>query len=82
VKITVKLFATLRENRFSIKDYDCDDEFENDGREPLRVRGVIEQLGISEKDAAIIMLNGRHVKLGQELSDGDILAIFPPIGGG
>ena len=30
----------------------------------------------------VVLLNGRHAGDGQELSDGDRLAIFPPIAGG
>jgi sulfur-carrier protein len=73
-RVTVKLFATLREERFAVDVL----EFES----VTTVRDVIRHLGISEKEAALILLNSRHASLSTELSDGDTLAIFPPVGGG
>jgi len=74
MKITVKLFATLREmgEKEAIHNIDA-------GTIP---KDIIEGLGIPLKDVAIIMVNGRRVSEGTELKDGDVLAIFPPVGGG
>lgn len=72
--ITVKLFATLREGRFN--------EEEREYPAGADIGHIIRALGINEKEAALIFVNGRHAKTGDELRDGDALAIFPPIGGG
>lgn len=74
MKITVKLFATLRTGRF--------EQGELDIAENTTVFQVIETLAIRPDEAAILFLNGRHVAAHQELSEGDTLSIFPPIGGG
>jgi ThiS family. len=72
--VTVKLFATLRQGRFN--------EEEREYPAGTAIEHIIRALGISEKEAALIFVNGRHAKTGDELSDGDTLAVFPPIGGG
>lgn len=74
MKITVKLFATLRENREKEVLHDIDE-----GTTP---KDIIEGLDIPIKDVAIIMVNGRRVDVETELKDGDVLALFPPVGGG
>ena len=74
IKITVKLFAALRKGRFE--------------KEPRKyssgttVKQVIDELNIPRDQAAIIFVNNRHAKLEYQLSDGDVVAFFPPIGGG
>jgi sulfur-carrier protein len=74
MRVTVKLFATLREGRFSVETLDL---------EPgTTVADIICRLNISEKEAALTFLNSRHVNLSAELAEGDTLSIFPPIGGG
>lgn len=74
MKITVKLFATLRENREKEVLHDIDE-----GTTP---KDIIEGLDIPLKDVTIIMVNGRRVDVETELKDGDVLALFPPVGGG
>lgn len=74
MKITVRLFATLRQGRFDHETLECDDT--------ARVADIIERLDIPEKQAAIIFVNSRHADLGTDLHENDTLAIFPPIGGG
>jgi len=74
MKVTVKLFATLREGRFDIREMDFPEK-----STPATVAG---HLKISEEQAAIVFVNGRNAEMDQELREGDTLAIFPPIGGG
>lgn len=74
MRITVKLFATLREGRFISKEMEYADG--------AIIRQVVDDLSIDHKDAAIIFVNSRHAPLDRELCDGDILALFPAIGGG
>ena len=74
MRVIVKLFATLREGRFSVETLDL---------EPgATVANIVRRLNISDKEAALIFRNGRHTDLSAELADGDTLSIFPPIGGG
>ena len=74
MKITVKLFATLREGRFDKKNIEC--------AEGATVDTILKELDIPKKKASIIFVNNRHANLDRELSDDDVLAFFPPIGGG
>ncbi|MCP4132687.1 MAG: MoaD/ThiS family protein [bacterium] len=73
MKITVKLFASLTKDRFEkkIREYS-----------PGTTAGfIIKDIGI-EKEVSIIFINNRHAETGQELEEGDIIAFFPPVGGG
>lgn len=72
--IEVRLFATLREGRWkkSQLQYEI-------GTTP---RDIIRDLNIDEKDIAILLINGRDGGFDIELNDGDVLSIFPPVGGG
>lgn len=74
MKITVKLFTTLRHGRF--------DQKVMEGDEGMVVRHVVAVLNILEKEAAIIFVNSRHADFETVLKEGDTLAIFPPVGGG
>lgn len=72
--IEVRLFATLREGRGKILYLEP---------ENFTVAGqVLLHLGIQENDVSIYLINGFHSKITDPIKDGDILAIFPPVGGG
>ncbi|MCD4713927.1 MAG: MoaD/ThiS family protein, partial [Clostridiales bacterium] len=45
-------------------------------------RAIIDELDIAEKDVAILMINGRDGLLDTTLKPGDVVSIFPPVGGG
>lgn len=45
-------------------------------------RAIIDELDIEEKDVAILMINGRDGLLDTTLKTGDVVSIFPPVGGG
>lgn len=74
MQITVKLFATLRENRDKIMTLEVDPN--------TTPRRISEQLGIPVQDVAIIMINGRGAAIDSVLNENDVLALFPPVGGG
>lgn len=74
MKVTVKLFASLRENNEKEMLLDLPDDVT-----PLY---IIQQINISEKDVAIIMINGRAKELNTILKEGDTLSLFPAVGGG
>ncbi len=74
MKITVKLFATLQEGRFDVKDFEID--------KPLTIDDVRKILKISKKEKLVILVNGKHAELHHKVKDGDVVAIFPQIGGG
>lgn len=74
IKVTVKLFATLQVGRFEIKE----DQFE-DG---TTVKEIMGRYGLSQTQVLLVLVNGRHAALETVISDGDTVALFPPIGGG
>ena len=74
MKITVKLFASLRIGRFS--------EEVHDYPEGLSVGDVLGALDIVEKGGLIMLRNGRRTTAGELLREGDVLALLPPISGG
>lgn len=74
MKITVKLFATLRAYNEKIFEIEVDDK--------EVIVNVIRALNIPEEEVAIIMVNGRGKSVHDTLEEGDVLALFPPVGGG
>jgi molybdopterin synthase sulfur carrier subunit len=74
MEITVKLFASLREGRFK--------EQKQQQADGTTILNVVDQLNIPYSELGIIFLNGKHAQLETELKTGDVLAIFPPVGGG
>lgn len=72
--ITVRLFATLREGRGK--------ELELEALKDATPRDLVTRLGITVKDVAILLVNGRDGRLDDALADGDRISVFPPVGGG
>lgn len=72
--IEVRVFATLREGRDKITMMD-----------PAGItcaRDITDRLNIPPEEVAILLINGFHQKLETPVKDGDIIALFPPAGGG
>lgn len=72
--IEVRLFATLRDNREKILFL-----------EPEKIsvaQDILDLLQIDPIDVAILLINGRHSKPVDAIKDEDIVALFPPVGGG
>lgn len=74
MKIEVRLFATFREGREKKQFMEY--------YEPVTPKDIIERLDIEVEEVAILLINGRDGKLDTTLKDGDILSMFPPVGGG
>jgi sulfur carrier protein ThiS len=47
-----------------------------------RVADVLADLPIPPNDAYTFFVNGRHAERGQALQAGDVLSVFPAVGGG
>ncbi|PKM73853.1 MAG: molybdopterin synthase sulfur carrier subunit [Firmicutes bacterium HGW-Firmicutes-16] len=72
--IEVRLFATLREGREKISLLKP---------EGFTVAGeILDYFDIPREEVAILLINGFHSKPDSSVKDGDVLAIFPPVGGG
>jgi len=74
MQITVRLFATLRTNRFKEETFHYP--------AGTQVRKVVEDLKIPPKELALVLVNGQNASLDHVLTEGDILSLFPPVGGG
>lgn len=74
MQVTVKLFATFRNERFKTAQQelpagtDC--------------RTIMLGLGLAEEEIGVVLVNGRHATLDQILHEGDALSLFPLVGGG
>ena len=74
MQITVKLFATFREGRFSVENWEV--------KSPYRVGQVVAALRLPVEKLGVLLVNGRHVGLEHLLKEKDVCAVFPQIGGG
>ena len=72
--IEVRLFATLREGRGKIVMLPAEEHAD--------AASIIRQLQIPSEEVAILLINGFLKKPEHAVKDGDIVAIFPPVGGG
>ena len=72
--VEVRLFATLRNQRFDNRVIEL--------RDGATVSDALGQLNIPESAATLRLLAGRCATLDQKLADGDVLSLFPPLGGG
>ena len=75
MKIEVRLFAYFREGRKKKYFMEIDEE-------KVTPKSIIVSLNIEVEEVAILLINGRDGKVDQLLKDGDILSMFPPVGGG
>ena len=74
MKVEVRLFATLRQNRFRNRELDAPEQG--------TVEEVLRQLHIDSQEVAILLVNGRDATIGQPLHDGDVVSLFPLVAGG
>lgn len=72
--IEVRLFATLREGRGKMVMLPAGD-FPD-------AAAIIRHLEIPAEEVAILLINGFHNKPEAAVKAGDVVAIFPPVGGG
>ncbi len=72
--VTVKLFATFRENRFK--------EARREYPAGTTVADVATELEIDHGLIGMIFIYGRAAELDRVLEEGDVLALFPLLGGG
>lgn len=74
MKIEIRLFATFRQGREKKQFL----EFE----ENTTVEDVLKKLDIGKDEVAILLINGRDGSVERKLEDGDVISMFPPVGGG
>ncbi|MEY8304620.1 MoaD/ThiS family protein [Anaerosalibacter bizertensis] len=75
MEVEIRLFASFREGREKKYFFKIDNL-------KLTVRDILEKLDIDEEEVAILLINGRDGNVDSVLKDGDIVSLFPPVGGG
>lgn len=76
IKVTVKLFAQYRNDRFKVEVREY--------KSATTAGDIIDELGISEDrlPLGVLMVNGKHQESDFVMSDGDTISLFPKVGGG
>lgn len=74
IKVEVRLFAHFRQGRQKNQIIELEE-----GKD---ISYLLDLLNINEEEASIVLLNGMDGHLNRQLKDGDVLALFPPVGGG
>jgi molybdopterin converting factor small subunit len=72
--ITVQLFATFRNGRFK--------EAQMQFADAVTLGQVVAELGITVGEVGMVLVNGRHASMEQELCEGQLIALFPMLSGG
>ncbi len=79
MKVKVKLYAGL-ERCLPAGSEGREAEIEID--DGSTVGRLLEELAVPLDQAKLLLVNARHAELDQPLKDGDLLVVFPPVGGG
>jgi molybdopterin converting factor small subunit len=80
MKITIRLLASYRQ--YLPKDHNAQAGYLQDIASTAHVADVLATLPIPPDDVYTFFVNGRHAERGQSLCDGDVLSVFPAVGGG
>ena len=72
--IEVRLFATLRQGRQKV--YYVEHSSVN------TVQDIMDVLDVPRSEVNIMLINGFHQKPETQVNDGDIVSLFPAVGGG
>jgi molybdopterin converting factor small subunit len=77
--VTVKLYATLR---YYGRGEQAGTPFEVELPEEATIQDLIQKLKIPLEETRITFVNGIIQEPSWKLKDGDVVGMFPPIGGG
>lgn len=72
--MTIKLFASFQKGRFAVETREYPPA--------TTVEEIVNDLHIPKGEIGVMLANGRHVSFDHCPDVGDVLAIFPVIGGG
>ena len=79
MRVTVKLFATLVRFRDGSR---AGRPFEMELPEGSKVQDLIDVLNIPTEETHIVFINNIIEERQSKLKDGDVVGMFPPVGGG
>ncbi|MBU5635204.1 MoaD/ThiS family protein [Geomonas sp. Red69] len=74
MQIKVKLYASLRRQKFDEADWECADDD--------RIASIVEQLGLARQDVGTVLVNGLHAGWDETVQEGDVVSLLPRMGGG
>lgn len=84
MKITFKLFATLTD--YLPADARRSNQVELDVAPEAPISQIIEPFGLPTRLVHLVLVNGKYIspeqRMSTTLTEGDVLAIWPPIAGG
>lgn len=80
MRISVRLLASYR--RYIPDLHDPRVGYELEIGDHTSVANLLSGLPIPREEPATILVNGKHASGEQMLEDGDVVAIFPAVGGG
>ncbi|MDO4991201.1 MAG: MoaD/ThiS family protein [Eubacteriales bacterium] len=72
--IEVRFFATLREGRGKVTQIDAE--------KASAAGDILRLFAIKPEEVSILLINGFHSGPGDPVKDGDVVSLFPPVGGG
>ena len=72
--IEVRLFATLRQGRQKVYQVEADSV--------STVQDIMDAVDVPRSEVNIMLINGFHQKPETEVKDGDVVSLFPAVGGG
>ena len=72
--IEVRFFATLRQGRGKIAEVHAE--------EAATALDLFRRFDIPAEEVSILLINGFHSKPEDPVKDGDVVSLFPPVGGG
>jgi molybdopterin converting factor small subunit len=79
MRVTVKLFATLVRFKSGVRSGTA---FEVELPGGAVVQDLIKHLGIPAEETRVIFINNIIEGTDSKLKEGDVVGIFPPVGGG
>jgi len=74
IKVEVRLFAYFRQGRGKTQIMEVE--------EGTTIADILKALDIEEEEVAIMLLNGSDGSSDRQVEDGDVVSLFPPVGGG
>ena len=72
--IEVRFFATLRDGRGKVTEIPAE--------EVSTAGELLNRFNIPAEEVSILLINGFHSKPEEPVKDGDVVSLFPPVGGG
>ena len=72
--IEVRLFATLRQGRQKV--------YHVDAASVSTVQDIMDAVDVPRSEVNIMLINGFHQKPETPVKDGDVVSLFPAVGGG